>query len=521
MNMQGVFALLLPTTDDLLYFSIAACRLLSSGHRLHVLLYAEEFDDLGSESYDIDIGVTFDDGIVGTDTCDLRYQVSATADITEDFLISSWLDSLHHPPDILIASADEEKLSTYVLQGLKEKKGSGTTLIQFPRRDLPYSDWMGTLSLQEWRSWNIPHVDISIITDNRPESLSRLLDSLANARYFGDTLHLRVNMEQSADSETMQLVDDIQWDHGSVFVHHRVVHGGLLPAVVESWYTSTNDSYGLLLEDDVEVSPLFYAWVKLAILRYRYGHEDKSPQLYGISLYQQKNVELRPGGRKPFNARQLFATEGLRHSNTPYLSQIPCSWGAVYFPEHWREFHSYLSLRLSEHALPLNQDIIPDVRSNKWTRSWKKYFIELVYLRGYVMLYPNYANFLSLSTNHLEIGSHVKRLPRDIYDKKKALFTVPLMQLPEDISASLPETGLLDLPESRLPSWSSLPVLDLHGKLTIDGEVIRRGEEQWSALFNCSADPVPYDARSLLCTDQQLPTNLTCTSDADADAIEL
>jgi hypothetical protein len=38
---------------------------------------------------------------------------------------------------------------------------------------------------------------------------------------------------------------------------------------VESWYPRSNDSYGLLLEDDVEVSPLFYAWIKLALLRYR------------------------------------------------------------------------------------------------------------------------------------------------------------------------------------------------------------------------------------------------------------
>ncbi len=45
---------------------------------------------------------------------------------------------------------------------------------------------------------------------------------------------------------------------------------GLLPAVVESWYPNSNHSYGLLLEDDVELSPLFYAWIKMTILRYRW-----------------------------------------------------------------------------------------------------------------------------------------------------------------------------------------------------------------------------------------------------------
>lgn len=67
----------------------------------------------------------------------------------------------------------------------------------------------------------------------------------------------------------MQMVDHFEWEHGSVFAHHRVIHGGLLPAVVESWYPHSNHSYGLLLEDDVELSPLFYAWIKMSVLRYR------------------------------------------------------------------------------------------------------------------------------------------------------------------------------------------------------------------------------------------------------------
>jgi len=77
-------------------------------------------------------------------------------------------------------------------------------------------------------------------------------------------------MEQSADRKTMEMIDDFRWMRGSLFVHHRIVHGGLLTAVVESWYPQSNNTYGLLLEDDVELSPLFYAWAKMALLRYRY-----------------------------------------------------------------------------------------------------------------------------------------------------------------------------------------------------------------------------------------------------------
>jgi hypothetical protein len=118
--------------------------------------------------------------------------------------------------------------------------------------------------------WNLPQIDVSIITKDRPRSLARLLSSLSNSIFFGDALTLRINLEQSADTETMQMVENFSWSHGGMFVHHRIIHGGLLPAVVESWYPHSNDTYGLLLEDDVELSPLFYAWAKMTILRYRY-----------------------------------------------------------------------------------------------------------------------------------------------------------------------------------------------------------------------------------------------------------
>ena len=77
-------------------------------------------------------------------------------------------------------------------------------------------------------------------------------------------------MEQTADPETKRVVQAFEWKHGTVSANRRVIHGGLLPAVVESWYPRSDDSYSLILEDDVEVSPLFYGWVKMSLLKYRY-----------------------------------------------------------------------------------------------------------------------------------------------------------------------------------------------------------------------------------------------------------
>lgn len=122
--------------------------------------------------------------------------------------------------------------------------------------------------------WHTPQITFSIITHNRPQSLNRLLQSLSSSLYFGDDtdLNVAIHIDSSADPETKRLAQRFSWlPESHVKLNQRIVHGGLLPAIVESWYPHGNNSYGLLLEDDVELSPLFYAWIKMAILKYRYN----------------------------------------------------------------------------------------------------------------------------------------------------------------------------------------------------------------------------------------------------------
>ncbi|KAG1083978.1 hypothetical protein G6F42_021985 [Rhizopus arrhizus] len=269
-------------------------------------------------------------------------------------------------------------------------------------------------------------------------------------------------MEQSADRVTRMLVNSFLWRQGQKMIRHRIRKGGLMPAIVESWYPSNNDEYAVLLEDDIEVSPLFYVWSKYAILKYRYsGNTEAYLLMYGISLYAPRNLELPPAGRVTFDPNSVLLPAGYPE-HIPYASQVPCSWGGVYFPEHWREFHTYLVRRLEDLNLPKDHQqrliSVPGSRSDKWKKSWKKYFIELVYLRTYLMLYPNFQEFEAFSTNHVEFGTHVKS------EKRQSVigtFMVPLMQR---------DTILSQLPNSSLPLFEDLPVLDLWGQLqTVDG----------------------------------------------------
>ncbi|PLW10751.1 hypothetical protein PCANC_09490 [Puccinia coronata f. sp. avenae] len=313
-------------------------------------------------------------------------------------------------------------------------------LIGLPSDQVMAADWILGLELPALKKWHQPKIDISVITNDRSRSLARLLSSLERAAYYGDRVNLVINMEQTADVETRRLVEGYAWGQGSKTVRKRIIQGGLLPAVVESWYpSSAHDSYGVLLEDDVEVSGYFYGWLKFALLWYRYSGRPAGA-VYGISLYQPQHSELRPEGRRPFHAPRLLAELGVHPHTVPYASQVPCSWGALFFPETWTAFHRYLTFRLANKlpATRLDQPVIPSpIRSNRWPKSWKKYLIEWVYLRGQVMLYPNYHHLhapspddhdhpltdpaphqegptlvpVGLSTNHLEIGTHVHKRP--------------------------------------------------------------------------------------------------------------
>ncbi|KDR65732.1 hypothetical protein GALMADRAFT_1220405 [Galerina marginata CBS 339.88] len=483
------FIFFFPTRDDLQRASplICALQLKNEGGRIRVLVYNDEYIKATKVEWETEFIQTLQ-CVVKYDILTGRTPLSFTT--SGSALLSNWLGDPYFRVDIIVSLQEIDALVAFLLSEAKSSIFCGSTIIRIPRLDLHHTQWMSSLSLEEWKNWYIPRVDISVITKDRPHSLTRLLKSLLRIRYFGDPLDLRINVEQDCDMETLQIAENFTWPFGRVFVHHRILHGGLLPAVVESWYPKDTSTYGLLLEDDIELSPLSYAWIKMALLRYRHGDAtNRVPNMFGVSLYQQKQLELplHVKGSRQFNPRSFFSKAGLAHPTTPFLSQVPCSWGAVYFPEHWREFHDYLSIRFAETSMSIEHQVVPAVRSNNWSNSWKKFFIELVHLRGYAMLYPNYEAFLSFSTNHLEVGLHVK----DRSVAKTNLFSQPLMQLGMN--------KLLELPEHTLPRVDKLPILNLTGFLTSLEEIVRTGNSRRLELTHCEDPPEFYDIRSSMC----------------------
>jgi hypothetical protein len=110
------------------------------------------------------------------------------------------------------------------------------------------------------------------------------------------------------------------------------------------------------------------------------------PDFMGVSLYTPRMVETAKERFKVDLPADMERITGYRY--TPFLDQVPCSWGALYSPTVWKEFRNYLRMRLEQgDSVKMN---IPNSRINGWKGSWKKYLMEMTYSQGLYMLYPNF-----------------------------------------------------------------------------------------------------------------------------------
>jgi hypothetical protein len=279
---------------------------------------------------------------------------------------------------------------------------------------------------------NTPFIlKLFVFTVDRLEPLQRLLNSLLLARYdlveriTAIDLTILVDVAKNDDdNETaathatiVDYVRTINWPHGRFSIRVAQINMGLKRSIMEAWLPTTADEFAVFLEDDIEVSPYFAYWIERTVKRYYYGQDRQlfTDEMMGISLYAPRWSQVR-------NAAWSPEGEDTAKRHEPYILQLPCSWGAVYFPRPWMQF--LLWYRRNNGFDPLVPNL---VGINRWPheRSWKKYLVRYMVETGSFMLYPHLPKGLSLSTNHMEMGSN------DLRRGLSALFeqyAVPLLQ---------------------------------------------------------------------------------------------
>lgn len=349
--------------------------------------------------------------------------------------------------------------------------------------------------------WNKVSIDIVIHAQPAASgSLLRLLDSLSNADYFdASPPRLTIELPHEVEEPTKRFLENYRWppsdytlegNANQLNLRRRIPQPGLSPEenslrFLESfWPINTAVSHLLVLSPQVELSPLYFHYLKYFILEYRYSNQCAGEKrLMGISLdlpstYLNDTTTFSP----PTKAGKSSSDS---ESAMSFLWQAPNSNAALYFGDKWTELHSFLSHSLvSQHKLPTPTTLnTKDV--SKTYPSWLEEILKIARARGYRMLYSTLADQTAIATIHNELY----RLPEefsklgddgpDALPLGKVDFTAdPEHHLSlQHTEKPLASTSLLSL----LPSDSVLPSLMDMPLLSWDGEEMTRIEMEDAA----------------------------------------
>lgn len=251
-----------------------------------------------------------------------------------------------------------------------------------------------------------------MLTYDRVASLSRCLGSLAKADYGADKVNLHVfvdhfrnesgsvNRDFYLDSklnETRQIlsfVDEFEWRFGEKMVHYRTANVGLQAQWLEAWWPGSDDEFAFVVEDDLEVSPLYYRFLRALISHYYYNASNFSPSIYGISLQRPRFV---PG--KHGNKLQLPNDVNL------FLYQLVGTWGQLLFPRPWKEFRLWYDTHKAKSIKPYLDGMVTTGWYKKMgERIWTPWFIKFIHSRSYFNIYTNFQHERALSISHRDAG---------------------------------------------------------------------------------------------------------------------
>ncbi|PIA53855.1 hypothetical protein AQUCO_00900444v1 [Aquilegia coerulea] len=252
---------------------------------------------------------------------------------------------------------------------------------------------------------------IKLLAFDRLHSITRCLRSLANADYGNDRVNLHVYidhfkeidfvngsviLDQKLQESTriLDFVDGFSWKFGDKFVHYRTGNVGLQAQWLEAWWPSSDDEFAFVVEDDLEVSPLYYKFLRTLIVHYYYNSSNFNPSIYGASLQRPRFVSGKHG-----NKLQLDTEDRL------FLYQLVGTWGQLLFPRPWKEFRLWYNTHKAKGIKPILQGMVTTGWYKRMgERIWTPWFIKFIHSRGYFNIYTNFQKERALSVSNRDAG---------------------------------------------------------------------------------------------------------------------
>ena len=276
----------------------------------------------------------------------------------------------------------------------------GIPVIELPRGAAETLQWITRLDSASIRSIDDINIEILVHAPNQASgSLIRLLKSLEDADYFGLPVpKITIELPAIVDAPTSQFLQSFRWPPGAsgggstLTLRHRVnpVRLSTIEAsinLVESYYPANpENSHVLILSSVAELSSTYYHYLLYTLLEYKYSASSatQSDQLLGISL-DLPHTHL--NGSTPFAPPKEDESDAF---SPLFLWQAPNSNAALYFGDKWKEFHSFVSSRISGEADSAKSLSDLKLVSHQYP-AWMEYMLELSKARAYFMLYPAFA----------------------------------------------------------------------------------------------------------------------------------
>ncbi|RKO89338.1 hypothetical protein BDK51DRAFT_27876 [Blyttiomyces helicus] len=294
-------------------------------------------------------------------------------------------------------AAQEAKLKRYGLWYLRDK-----TCETIASHQAPYGEPAAITQTAQ-----TPRMIIKVLTYDRPDSLARLLRSLSAASYGTAVIDVDIIVDFPRDNSSisrlvrqsvLQVADNWVWTHGRKRVRSRAVNVGLAMQWYEIWHPASDDEVAFVVEDDLELSPLWYTWMEKALRTYYWDVEpsERDPRMYGISLQNQGTC-------------MSGCTVSVSNGHKPFRYQLVGTWGQLLFPRPWLHFTDWIDVKSTMDYKPL----FSNLKSNKWFtgasdkgKAWTFHFIAFVAEMGYYNVYTNFEDKRSLSVCHREAGVH-------------------------------------------------------------------------------------------------------------------
>jgi len=251
-----------------------------------------------------------------------------------------------------------------------------------------------------------PALRVIVMTMDRVRPLQRLLASLVAARYGGDRVDVDIWIDRPAgpggslDGAVVAASRAWAWPHGVKTVHERPVHGGLFAQWLTTWNVSeATHEAALILEDDLEVSPHYWTWLKGARAAYG-GRPD-------VGGYTTQRATLRPRTNKAAGATGPLVVPP---THPVFLFKLVGSWGFSPSRDHWLRFLAWFA---AAEADPHFRPYVKNVVMTDWYKRqeghgtmWTMWYVRWCEDNDVYTVYANLPGPKTLASNWRESGLH-------------------------------------------------------------------------------------------------------------------